>query len=101
MLRMTLLAKMTTPMSLDNVKIDDYRFIHLTHSDNDDINILDMVKTKSFSGLQRHEGHSIHQTWFELLSDSERSKFYHGYWNQGISSIKNTKLRDYLSQRYE
>ena len=40
LLRITLLAKMTTPMQIDELNIQDYRVIHLTHSDNKDLNIL-------------------------------------------------------------
>lgn len=103
MMRMTLLAKMTMlpSIQLKDVKVEDYRFIHLTHSDNKEINILGEAKTQLFANLQEYSGISMHGTWKKLLSDHEKTKYFGGHWNQSFSVIKNKNLKKYLIDRYE
>lgn len=101
MMRMTLLAKMTTEIELNSIMVKDYRFIHLTHSNNKEINILDKAKAKLFANLQKYSGNSVYDTWKELLTDNEKTKYYGGYWNQSFSAIKNSGLKSYLIDRYE
>ena len=48
---MTLLTKMTTPLKLNSVEIVDYKIIHLTHSENNDLNILSENHLKYSPGL--------------------------------------------------
>ena len=51
LLRMTLLAKMTTPAKLGLLKIEDYKIIHLSHSENNDLNFLSKTHLKYSPGL--------------------------------------------------
>jgi hypothetical protein len=100
LLRMTLLAKKTTRVKLGEYVLEDYRIVHLTHSQNDQINIL-QAKYLAFSpGLQRYSGRELHEVWKELLAPADRGRFVYGHWDNAISALKNDSLRTYLSQRY-
>jgi hypothetical protein len=48
---MTLLAKMTTPLKLNSVEIVEFKIINLTHSENNDLNILSENHLKYSPGL--------------------------------------------------
>jgi len=101
LLRMTLLAKSTTPMQLtSNISIQDYRVIHLSHSQNVELNYLS-EKHLSFSpGLRHLAGKTLHESWKSILTDSERNKFFGGYWDEAIQTISDTPLKEYLIKRY-
>ena len=102
LLRMTLLAKLTTPFQFDNgLLIEDYRIIHLSHSQNDGLNTLSKKHLSCSPGLRQHFGKSFHEVWKDsVLSENEATKFHYGYWNEAISTISNGKLRKYLMERY-
>jgi len=102
LLRMTLLAKLTTPFEFDNgLRIEDYRIIHLFHSQNDRLNILSKKHLSFSPGLWQHSGKSLHKVWKDsILSENEASKFCYGYWNEAIGIISDGKLRKYLAERY-
>jgi len=100
LLRMTLLAKTTTPITIGDMKVEDYRVVHLTHSKNDDINIL-YEKYLDFSpGLKKYSGRQLHEVWKEILSPSEKNKFIGAHWDEAIKNISNNSLMKYLSERY-
>lgn len=100
LLRMTLLAKMTTGKTLGKYTLEDYRIVHLTHSQNDRINVLHPEYLALSPGLQRFSGRQLHDVWNEILSASDRERFVCGHWDTAISALKNDKLRGYLSDRY-
>jgi hypothetical protein len=100
LLRMTLLAKTTTPIKIGEYDIQDYRLVHLSHSQNDDINIIHNRYLDLCPGLKNFSGQELHAVWREILVEKERSKFASGYWDQSLSSIQNTGLRKYLLERY-
>jgi hypothetical protein len=100
LLRMTLLAKTTTGRTLGKYTLEDYRIVHLTHSQNDRINILHRKYLDLSPGLQRFSDRPLHDVWRELLSASERERFICGHWDTAISTLKNEKLRKYLTERY-
>ena len=100
LLRMTLLAKTTTGKTIGKYTVEDYRIVHLTHSQNDRINILYQEYLALSPGLQRFSGRPLHDVWNELLSVRERGRFVCGHWDAAISAIKNDQLRAYLSDRY-
>ncbi len=97
---MPLLAKTTAGKTIGKFTLDDYRIVHLTHSQNDSINILQPEYLALSPGLQRFSGRQLHEVWKELLSAREREKFVSGHWDTAISVLKNDKLRAYLSERY-
>ena len=100
LLRMTLLAKTTTPITIGDIDVEDYRVVHLTHSKNDDINIL-YDKYLNFSpGLKKYSGQQLHEVWKDILSPSDKSKFIGAYWDEAIKNIPNNSLMKYLSERY-
>lgn len=100
LLRMTLLAKTTTPITIGTLQVEDYRIIHLSHSQNDDINIL-LNKYVAYSpGLQKYAGQKFHDVWKDLLSDSEKPKFIGAHWNLALGVIQDAPLRNYLMARY-
>jgi hypothetical protein len=99
-MRITLLAKMTTGERLGQYTLEDYRILHLTHSQNDRINILHPEYLIHSPGLGRFSGQGLHDVWKTILSDRERGRFLWGHWDQGIGTIADTRLREYLSARY-
>ena len=65
LLRMTLLAKTTVGEALGPYRIEDYRIVHLTHSRNDEINILRGRDLALSPGLAKCAGRSLHEVWRE------------------------------------
>lgn len=100
LLRITLLAKTTTPIQIGGINIQNYRIVHLSHSLNDQIEILwDKYLTYS-PGLKKYSGMKLYKVWRTILSPNEKEKFICGYWGTAIKSIKDDKLREYLLERY-
>lgn len=102
LLRMTLLARKTTPLKFENnnICIEDYRILHLTHSQNQELNILSEDHLTFCPGLKGYVNKSLHETWREVLSENEALKFFYGYWDTGINSITDINLKNYLKERY-
>lgn len=100
LLRMTLLAKKTIGTNLGRYTLQDYRIVHLTHSQNNKINTLQPEYLKLSPGIQRFSGRQLHEVWKELLSPRDKENFISGFWDKAIGMIENNKLRDYLSERY-
>ena len=100
LLRMTLLAKMTIGMKLGDHTLEDYRIVHLTHSQNAAINILDSDYLVYSPGLQQFSGKALHEVWRGLLSAKEKEKFVCGHWDNAINILKDGELRAYLTERY-
>jgi hypothetical protein len=101
LLRMTLLAKSTTPMQLtSNISIQDYRVIHLSHSQNVELNYLSEKHLFFSPGLRHLAGKTLHESWKSILTDSEHNKFFGGYWDEAIQTISDTPLKEYLIKRY-
>ena len=102
LLRMTLLAKLTTPFKFDNgLRVEDYRVIHLSHSENKELNILSKRHLECLPGLRNNANKSLHEVWRDnILSESETTKFYSGYWNEAINTIADSDLKKYLTERY-
>jgi len=100
LLRMTLLAKMTTPIQIGNLSIEDYRMVHLSHSANKEIEILHDRYLQSSPGLQKYAGMKLYDVWNEILSPYEKEKFIYGHWDDAIKNITDNELRIYLTNRY-
>lgn len=101
LLRMTLLAKMTTPANLGSLGIEDYKIIHLSHSENDDLNTLSKIHLKYSPGLKGFIDNPLHDTWIELLDDKEKEHHIMGFWNKALHVLSNGKDKEYLVDRYE
>lgn len=101
LLRMTLLAKMTTPIAIGPINIEDYRILHITHSENNKLNILNDSNLSLCPGLNQYSGQMIHDVWVDLLSKYEKNKFRFGYWNQSFDLIEDYNLKQYLIERYK
>lgn len=100
LLRMTLLAKTTTPSEIGPYKVEDYRILHLTHSENDAINIIGENIAEQNISLKKFKDRRLHDMWIEILADRERSRFIGDYWNKHLDVISDIKLRNYLTERY-
>ncbi len=100
LMRMTLLARKTTPLDIGPLHVEDYRIAHLSHSANAKINVLQPEYAQYCPGLRGQVGKSFHEVWSSLLAPEERGKFISGYWDQGLSAIQNPELREYLQTRY-
>ena len=101
LLRMTLLARMTTPTNLNSLRIDDYKIIHLTHSENKKLNLLSEPHLRYSPGLKEFIGNSFHDTWIELLDDQEKENHIMGFWNKALNVLSTNEDKEYLVQRYE
>lgn len=101
LLRMTLLAKMTTPINLNSLRIDDYKIIHLAHSENKKLNFLSKTHLKYSPGLKRFIDNSLHDTWIELLDDQEKEHHVMEFWNKALNVLSTNEDKEYLVQRYE
>ena len=100
LLRMTLLAKTTTPIVIGDINVEDYRIVHLSHSANNEIEILHDKYLQSSPGLKKYAGKKLYDVWNEILSPYEREKFKYGHWADAIKNIKDNELRTYLNTRY-
>ena len=100
LMRMTLLAKKTIGIDLGKYTLEDYRIVHLTHSQNDRINTLHPEYLILSPGLKHFSGQQLHDVWKGLLSPSDREKFFSGHWDKSINTIEDNNLRTYLAERY-
>ncbi len=100
LLRMTLLAKTTTPINIGTLKIQDYRIFHLSHSMNNEIEILHEKYLFASPGLKKYSGKRLYDVWNEVLTPLERERFRSGHWDDAIKDITNEPLRKYLMERY-
>jgi hypothetical protein len=100
LMRMTLLARKTTPMRIGDIEVQDYRVVHLSHSGNDKINIVQPEYVKYCPGLQGLVGKGFYEAWKSIMAPEEQKKFVAAHWDSGIKSIKNADLREYLEERY-
>ena len=101
LLRMTLLGKMTTPINLNSLRIDDYKIIHLAHSENKNLNFLSEIHLEYSPGLKKFIGNSLHDTWIELLDKQEKIHHLMGFWNKALNVLSTNEDKEYLVQRYE
>ena len=103
LLRMTLLAKLTTPSEFDNgLVIEDYCIVHLLHSKNSELDALSRKHLNCLPGLRQNVGKTLHEVWRDkILSETEATKFHSGYWNKALKILSNGKLKAYLLERYE
>ena len=100
LLRMTLLAKTTTPVKLNAVEVTDYKIIHLSHSLNSDLNILSEDHLRYSPGLRANKGKSLHATWIDLLEKDEKQHHIMAYWNDALMALSSNADKDYLVERY-
>ena len=100
LLRKILLAKMTTHIQVGSVRVQDYRIVHLSHSQNTEIEILHDKYLQSSPGLKKYAGRELYFVWSDILSEYEKERFKYGYWNLAIKNILNEDLKKYLSSRY-
>src|SRR5208337_1286642 len=68
LLRMTLLARKTTPMRIGDIEVEDYRVVHLSHSANDKINVVQPEYAKYCPGIQGLVGKGFHEAWMSPAS---------------------------------
>ena len=102
LLRITLLAKTTTPLEIaPGLTVEDYRVIHLSHSENVEMNLLTATHLSFSPGLKENKDRSLHEVWREtVLAENERGKFFGGYWDEAIKMVSNSGLRNYLEARF-
>ncbi len=100
LLRITLLAKCITPIRIGSIEVEDYRVVHLSHSRNDEIEILHDKYLTHSPGLTQYSGMKLHDAWENILSENEKTKFIGGHWDSALISLKEGSLKTYLVQRY-
>lgn len=103
LLRMTLLARMTTPLRLNQeIMVEDYRIVHLTHSENNNLKYLNKSNIEFSPGLRKFADRELYDVWGnEILGPTERERFVCGYWNKALSQLSYSPYKDYLIKRYE
>ncbi len=89
LLRMHLLAITTLGMKFGDYQIDDYRIIHLSHSANDPLNILQPDHLEFAPGLRQSglSGSSLHNSWSNLLTPTHRERFVGAYWDEILNEF--------------
>jgi hypothetical protein len=101
LLRQTLLGIMTDDCQLsDSLKIEDHRILHLSHSKNEDLDILKPIHLSKCPGIVDKVGMQFHEAWSELLSIHERERFVSGYWDTRIETFEDADLKEFLRERY-
>ena len=101
LMRFTLLAKMTTPIQIGEYKIEDYRIVHLTHSKDDNLNILSDNHIQYTPSIDISKENSLHKIWKnQLLIEKESQKFKYGFWDKSLNLIKDVNLKTYLIENY-
>jgi len=105
LLRITLLAKETTPLSLGDITVEDYRVVHLVHSENQELRIVRRKHLQYCPGLLNmlndEESKDLHELWRNMLSEEESKRFVGGHWDKAISVLqKNAVYAKYLRDRY-
>lgn len=98
LLRMTLLAKETTPQTINNIQIEDYYVLHLVHSENMDLLRISNDHLKYCPGIKKTEEEDLHEIWKSLLTEEEKKHFIYGYWNKAIPTLGDSSK--YLEERY-
>ena len=63
LLRMTILAKETTPIKIGSINIENYFVCHLVHSENKELMILKENHLQYSSGIQKYTGMNLHELW--------------------------------------
>jgi hypothetical protein len=74
--------------------------LHLTHSQNDKINILQYENLIYSPGLQRYAGRGLHEVWSELLSNKENTRFVGTYWDKALAGLDTSDWYSYCEKRY-
>jgi hypothetical protein len=101
LLRITLLARTTTPIKINDYLVEDYRVVQLTHSHNKKLNKLGEKHTIYTPGLRNEVGKQLHDVWANtILSPAEREHFKFGYWDKGLVGLTDGPLKQYLIERY-
>jgi hypothetical protein len=98
LLRMTLLAKETTPIKIGDIQVENYCIVHAVHSENKALLAVKQGHLKYCPGLQGYTGTDLHDLWKSLLSDEEREHFCFGYWDKAVARLDD-KI-GYLKERY-
>ncbi len=96
--RMTILAKEMTPYRINDINIENYYIVHLVHSENRDLLIVNNNHLKYSPGIKINENIDFHELWLSLLSDEEKKHFIYGYWNKAIPELNDSSK--YFEKRY-
>jgi hypothetical protein len=98
LLRMTLLAKETTPAKIANIVIENYIILHLVHSDNNELLTIKPEQLKYCPGIYSNKSRDFHELWISLLNETEKKHFKYGYWNKALKQLNDTT--NYFEGRY-
>lgn len=103
LLRMTLLAKTTTPIIIaDHITVEDYRIVHLSHSENTKLNNVTSKQLRYCPGFKHFANQELHEIWSKnILTEHEAQRFKYGYWNQYLDMVSDEQVKSYLKERYE
>ncbi|MCL2743643.1 MAG: hypothetical protein FWE67_07315 [Planctomycetaceae bacterium] len=105
LLRMTLLAKETTPIFLSDVNVEDYRIVHLIHSDNEKLLTVQREHLQYSPGLlnvlDANASKNLHELWKMVITEKENKRFVCGFWDKAISVLQeDADYVKYLRDRY-
>ena len=82
LLRQHMLGQETIGMNFGQYTIEDYIVVHLSHSKNKKLNILNEKHCTYASGLRKYIGQDIHSVWMQLLNKEQKKHFVGAYWDK-------------------
>lgn len=88
LLRQHMLGQETVGMNFGPHKIEDYIVVHLSHSKNTKLNILNDKNCTYANGLKSYVGKELHYVWKSLLNKEQQSHFKSGYWDNVLRSFE-------------
>lgn len=104
LLRQHMLGQETVGMSFGPYIIEDYIVMHLSHSKNDKLNILQEKHCTYSKGLMPFVGQELHKIWMRLLNENQKKHFIGGYWDEVIDrylpSVELEHWHNFMSKRF-
>ncbi len=88
LLRQHMLGQETLGMNFGPHEIEDYIVVHLSHSKNTKLNILNNKNCTYTNGLKSYVGKELHYVWKSLLNKEQQSHFKSGYWDNVLRSLE-------------
>lgn len=82
LLRQHMLGQETVGMKFGPHLIEDYIVLHLSHSKNTKLNILQEKHCTYSKGLKPFIGEELHSIWKQLLNENQKKHFIGGYWDK-------------------
>lgn len=104
LLRQHILGQETVGKKFGDYVIEDYIVMHLSHSANDRLNILEEKHCEYSKGLLPYVGQELHDIWVKLLSQNQQKHFIGAYWDECFMNYQApahlSDWSNYIKNRY-